>query len=61
MDVAQESHQIVGQALSARRSDLADTVLEEAITRLAARHASYQASLLTTSRLLESSLASYLR
>lgn len=61
MDMAQESHGIVSQALSARRSDLADTVLEEAITRLTARHASYQASLLTTSRLMESSLVNYLR
>ena len=61
LDMAQEGQEIVSQGLRARRSTLADTSFEEAVTRLASRETSYQATLLTTSRLLESSLVNYLR
>jgi flagellar hook-associated protein 3 FlgL len=61
LDMAQEGQEIVSEGLRARRSTLADTVFEEAVTRLASRHSLYQASLLSTSRLMESTLVNYLR
>lgn len=61
LDMAQESHAIVSDGLRARRSILADTPMEEAVTRLVARHSAYQASLLATGRTLETSLVNYLR
>jgi flagellar hook-associated protein 3 FlgL len=61
LDLAQASQTIVVEGLEARRSGLFDADLAEAVTRLAARRASYEASLLATSRLMESSLVHYLR
>jgi flagellar hook-associated protein 3 FlgL len=61
LDMAQDSQDLVTDGLRARRSVLADASIEEAVTRLVARQASFQASLLATSRTLESSLANYLR
>ena len=61
LDTAEGGHEIVREGLRGRRSTLADTVFEEAVIRLTSLQTSYQASLLTTSRLLESSLVNYLR
>lgn len=61
LDVAQESHGVVSDGLRARRSFLADTPMEEAVTRLVARQSAYQAALLATGRTLETSLVNYLR
>jgi len=61
LDMAQEGHDLVTEGLEARRSSLADASIEEAITQLVARQSTYQASLLATSRTLESSLVNYLR
>jgi flagellin-like hook-associated protein FlgL len=43
------------------RSNLQELDLEEAVTHLVARQNAYQAALLTTSRLMNLSLADYLR
>lgn len=61
LDVGQSTLSVVDQARISRRSVLIDTPLEEAITELASRQASYQASLLATSRFLETSLVNFLR
>jgi flagellin-like hook-associated protein FlgL len=61
LDVAQGTQSVVGQGLREHRSTLIDTSLSEAITELAALQSSYQASLLATSRLLETSLVNFLR
>ena len=61
LDVAQEQQAVVNEGLQTRRSTLADATLEESITRLASVQSAYQASLLATSRLLETSLVNYLR
>lgn len=61
LDMAQDRQAIVDETVSTRRSTLADAPIEEAITRLVAVQSAYQASLLTTTRLLETSLVNYLR
>lgn len=61
LDVAQDSHSIIDGGRLAQRSALIDTSLEEAITQLASLQASYQATLLTTSRILDTSLVNFLR
>lgn len=61
LDVAQDSQSIIDGGREAQRSALIDTSLEEAITHLASLQASYQATLLTTSRILETSLVNFLR
>ncbi len=61
LDMAQEGQELVTDGLRARRSSLADAPIEEAVTELVARQSAYQASLLATSRVLQSSLVNYLR
>lgn len=61
LDMAQERQAIVDETVSIRRSTLVDAPIEEAITKLVAVQSAYQASLLTTTRLLETSLVNYLR
>lgn len=61
LDVAQDSHNIIDGGRLAQRSTLIDTSLEEAITQLASLQAGYQATLLTTSRILDTSLVNFLR
>lgn len=61
LDLARTSQSRVLEGLEARRSDLADTDLAEAATRLAAQRSSYEAALVATTRLLQSSLVHYLR
>ncbi len=61
LDMAQERQGIVDETVSIRRSTLIDAPIEEAITKLVAVQSAYQASLLTTTRLLETSLVNYLR
>lgn len=61
LDIGENTLSVVDQAHVERRSSLIDTPIEEAITELATRQASYQASLLATSRLLETSLVNFLR
>jgi flagellar hook-associated protein 3 FlgL len=61
LDVAQDTQSETDQGLAEQRSALADTPLAEAITQLVARQSGYEASLLATSRLLETSLVNFLR
>lgn len=61
LDVAQDSQNIVDGGRLAQRSTLIDTSLEEAITQLASLQATYQATLLTTSRILDTTLVNFLR
>ena len=61
LDTARSTQAVVDQSRLAQRSTLADASLEEAITELASRQASYQASLLATTRLLQTSLVNFLR
>lgn len=61
LDMARDRQAIVDETVSTRRSTLMDAPIEEAITRLVAVQSAYQASLLTTTRLLETSLVNYLR
>lgn len=61
LDMAQEGHELLSDGLLAQRSSLADVAIEEAVTQLVARQSAYQATLLATSRVLESSLVNYLR
>ncbi len=58
--MAQESHAIMSEGLHEARSVSMDVRLEEAITRLAARQSAYQASLLATTRVMQTSLVNYL-
>ena len=60
LDVAQNAQTLVDQSRIERRSTLMDTSLEVAITELASLQSSYQATLLTTSRLLDTSLVNFL-
>lgn len=60
LDVAQRSQSVVDQSRLERRSTLVDTPLEAAITELATLQSTYQATLLTTGRLLETSLVNFL-
>jgi len=61
LDIAQDTQSTTNQGLIEQRSTLVDTSLTEAITHLATLQSSYQASLLATSRLLETSLVNFLR
>lgn len=61
LDMAQDRQAIVDETVSSRRATLLGTPIEEAITKLVAAQSAYQASLLTTTRLLETSLVNYLR
>lgn len=61
LDVAQDAQALLSQGLRERRSTLMDTSLETAVTELASLQSSYQASLLATSRLLDTSLVNFLR
>ncbi len=61
VDTAESTRSVVDQTRIEQRAVLADASLEEAITELAALQASYQGSLLATSRLLQTSLVNYLR
>jgi len=61
LDTAQGRQEIVDETAETRRSKLIDVPIEEAITQLAAVQSAYQASLLATTRLLETSLVNYLR
>ncbi|MEM7414284.1 MAG: flagellar hook-associated protein FlgL [Gemmatimonadota bacterium] len=60
LDVTQNAQSVVDQSRAERLSTLKDTSLEAAITELASLQSSYQATLLTTSRLLETSLVNFL-
>lgn len=61
LDVAQDSQSIIDASRLEQRSTLIDTSFEEAITQLASLQSSYQASLLATGRILETSLVNFLR
>lgn len=61
LDVAEGAQSTTDLGQRTRRSMLIDTPIEEAITQLASLQSSYQASLLATSRLLETSLVNFLR
>ena len=61
LDVAQDSQRIIDGGRQAQRSTLIDTSFEEAITELVSLQASYQATLLATGRMLETSLVNFLR
>lgn len=61
LDVAEANVQSLDLNLRNLRSDLMDVEMEEAITILVNRQASYQAALLSTSRLLDTTLTNYLR
>lgn len=60
LDVAQASQDLVDQSRLERRSTLIDAPIEAAITELATLQATYQATLLTTGRLLETSLVNFI-
>lgn len=61
LDMAEETLAVSDQARAERRSNIADASLPEALAQLASRQASYQASLLATSRILEINLTNFLR
>lgn len=61
LDVADANVESLDLNLRSLRSDLMDVELEEAITTLVHRQAAYQAALLSTSRLLDTTLTNYLR
>ncbi|MEK9509635.1 flagellar hook-associated protein FlgL [Gemmatimonadota bacterium Y43] len=61
LDVAEANVESLDLNLRNLRSDLMDVEMEEAITVLVNRQASYQAALLSTSRLLDTTLTNYLR
>lgn len=60
LDVAQSAQQLVDQSRLERRSTLIEAPIEAAITELATLQATYQATLLTTGRLLETSLVNFI-
>jgi flagellar hook-associated protein 3 FlgL len=60
LNVADDAINVSDEAMLERRSLLADASLPEAIASLVNRQASYQASLLATSRILQTSLVNYL-
>jgi len=61
LDVAEDVNQTLRDTLRTRRSELVDVPIEEAITRLVTIQASFQASLLATNRILDTTLVNYLR
>jgi flagellar hook-associated protein 3 FlgL len=61
LDVAEANVESLDFALRNLRSDLMDIGMEEAVTRLVNRQASYQAALLATSKILDTTLTNYLR
>lgn len=61
LDTAEDARIVLEAVLEERRSTLADASIEEAVTRLAAAQSAFQGSLLTTSRILETTLTQYLR
>jgi flagellar hook-associated protein 3 FlgL len=61
LDVALSNLDALDSTLTVFRSNLQELDLEEAVTHLVARQNAYQAALLTTSRLMNLSLADYLR
>lgn len=61
LDTTEAALTVIDLGRHEQRATLMDTPIEEAITQLASRQASYQASLLATSRLLDTSLVNYLR
>lgn len=61
LDMADDARVVLLSVLEERRSGLADASIEEAVTRLAAAQSAYQGSLLTMSRILETTLTQYLR
>lgn len=61
MDVAASNLQALDTTLQAFKADLQELDLEEAVTQLIARQNAYQAALLTTSRVMNLSLADYMR
>lgn len=60
LDAATDARTALDAVLAERRSTLADASISEAVTRLAATQSAFQASLLTTSRILETTLTRYL-
>jgi flagellar hook-associated protein 3 FlgL len=61
LDVAEANVESLDLNLRNLRSDLMDVEMEEAVTVLVNRQASYQAALLSTSRILDTTLTNYLR
>lgn len=61
LDVAEANVESLDLNLRNLRSDLMDVEMEEAITVLVNRQAAYQAALLSTSRILDTTLTNYLR
>ena len=61
LDLAEDTLAVSDLARAERRSNIADASLPEALAQLASRQASYQASLLATSRILETTLTNFLR
>lgn len=61
LDVAEANVESLDLNLRNLRSDLMDVEMEEAVTVLVNRQASYQAALLSTSRILDATLTNYLR
>ena len=61
LDVAEANVESLDLNLRNLRSDLMEVEMEEAITALVHRQAAYQAALLSTSRLLDTTLTNYLR
>jgi len=61
LDVAEANIESLDLNLRNLRSDLMDVEMEEAVTVLVNRQASYQAALLSTSRILDVTLTNYLR
>lgn len=61
VDMAQSRQALIDETVSTRRSTLMDAPVEEAITRLVAVQSVYQAALLATTRLQQTSLVNYLR
>ncbi len=61
LDIADANVESLDLALRNLRSDLMDVEMEEAVTRLVNRQAAYQAALLATSKILDTTLTNYLR
>lgn len=61
LDVSQDANESLRTTLRARRSELAEVSLEEAVLRLATVQSAFQATLLATNRILDTTLVNYLR
>jgi flagellar hook-associated protein 3 FlgL len=61
LGIAASNLQALDSTLQAFRADIQELDLEEAVTHLVARQNAYQAALLTTSRVMNLSLADYMR